>query len=38
MNSVKFTVKNWQLCLPEFYCKKYSNNILGFTVLTSIYS
>ncbi len=32
--SVKFTVKNWQLWLPEFYFKKYGNNILGFTVLT----
>ncbi len=32
--SVKFTVKNWQLWLPEFYRKKYGNNILGFTVLT----
>ncbi len=36
--SVKFTVKNWQLWLPEFYRKKYGNNILGFTVLTYIYS
>ncbi len=26
--------KNWQLWLPEFYRKKYGNNILGFTVLT----
>ncbi len=33
-NSVTFTVKNWQLWLPEFYRKKYGNNILGFTVLT----
>ncbi len=32
--SVKFTVKNWQLWLPEFSRKKYGNNILGFTVLT----
>ncbi len=32
--SVKFTVKNWQLWLPELYRKKYGNNILGFTVLT----
>ncbi len=29
--SVKFTVKKQQ---PEFYRKKYGNNILGFTVLT----
>ncbi len=32
--SVKFTVKNRQLWLPEFYRKKYGNNVLGFTVLT----
>ncbi len=30
-----FTVKNR---LPEFYRKKYGNNILGFTVLTYIFS
>ncbi len=30
--------KNRQLWSPEFYRKKYSNNILGFTVLTLIYS
>ncbi len=29
---VSYTVKNWQLWLPEFYCKKYGNDILGFTV------
>ncbi len=25
-----YTVKNRQLWLPELYCKKYGNNILGF--------
>ncbi len=35
-NSVKFTVKNRQLWLPEFYRKKYGNNVLGFTVLISL--
>ncbi len=32
--NVKFTVKKRQLWLPQFYRKKYGNNILGFTVLT----
>ncbi len=32
--SIKFTVKNQQLYLPEFHRKKYGSNILGFTVLT----
>jgi len=27
---VKFTVKNWQLWLPELYYK-YGSNVLGFT-------
>ncbi len=31
-NSVKFIVKNWQLWLPEFYRKKYGDNILGFNL------
>ncbi len=30
--SVKFTVKKRQLWLPEFNCKKYGNNSLGFNL------
>ncbi len=28
--------KKRQLWFPEFYCKKYGSNVLGFTVLTLI--
>ncbi len=34
--TVKVTVN--QLWLPEYYCKTYGSNILGFTALTWIYS